>query len=129
MTNTDVQQRNALAERTGLINPGFLWRMSSGHTIAPAEMRTSHLFHTVRMIWNNKMPEAAQTCEYFRRYCFGDQYPDSYMVDAIRCMVPELFNRGDLTLSERAEIQKMIDWLYNRPDDLMFSDVKSLTSN
>ncbi len=76
----------------------FLWRDSAGTFHNPEQMVDRHLFFTVRMIWNNFMPEAARIVgdgETPRLYRFGSYYSKRYMLTAIRAMVPLLLKRYD----------------------------------
>ena len=73
----------------------FKWRTKNGKFITPSEMTTSHLFFTLRMIWNHTMPEDAKLRPY-THYSFGVRYPREYMIDAIRALTIELAARNDI---------------------------------
>jgi hypothetical protein len=65
------------------IVPGWAWREHSGKLTRPSAMRTGHLFNTLKMIWNNRMPEQCRVGEFVRLYSFGPNYPDEYLAHAV----------------------------------------------
>lgn len=89
------------------------WRSAGGEKRRPADMATSHLFHTFRMIWNHSMPF---TVGNVKRYRFGPSYTAAYMADAIRFIGAELARRDDLTAQQEAELAMMADFFRNRLD-------------
>ena len=70
----------------------FKWRDRKGNMLSVLEMKTSHLFYTLRMIWNHTMPQDAiiPSCNMYR---FPEFYTECYMKQAIRNIMPVLFSR------------------------------------
>lgn len=89
---------------------GWRWRSNGGELHAPAEMATRHLFHTLRMIWNNVMPEEARV-GFVKLYWFGPQYTPRYLREATLHIGRELLGRPDLQPEWRAQLDRMADWL------------------
>jgi hypothetical protein len=86
------------------------WRTKGGESyLLPQEMATTHLFYTLRMIWNHTMPKPAQLPG--GRYEFGPHYTDAYMKQAIAQLTPELARRRDLPADLQRQLKHMIDWL------------------
>jgi len=75
---------------------GFVWIGKGGVPYLPVEMETSHLFFTVRMIWNHSAPENMKIKPY-KRYLFGPTYTNEYMLSAIASLLRELCRRDDMT--------------------------------
>lgn len=86
------------------------WRSNGGSQHYPADMETRHLFHTLRMIWNNVMPEAAWVGR-IKLYSFGPTYTDQYMREAVLNIGRELMSRDDLRPDWRAQLDQMAAWL------------------
>lgn len=76
----------------------------------PQEMATSHLFFTLRMIWNCKMPVAARLPP-VNLYNFGPTYTDEYFKTAIAHLYVELCNRNDLSQEAKRGLEHMHAWL------------------
>lgn len=88
----------------------FRWKPRQEPEIAVADMSTRHLFFTVRMLWNNFMPDPARVGD-VRLYRFGSHYTREYMADAIRAMVPELERReANLHDDWKQQLSKMRGW-------------------
>jgi len=92
----------------------FRWRMRDGEMIQPSEMRTTHLFYTLRMIWNNSVPEHARVGR-VKMYHFGPTYTTDYMREAVKSMGKELAERTDLPGSMRMELETMAGFLRRAP--------------
>lgn len=73
-------------------------------------METRHLFFTVRMIWNHRMPAVARSANYIQ-YTFQPVYTSVYLAQAIRMMIPELMKRGDIQPDWQAEIDRWLVYL------------------
>jgi hypothetical protein len=73
-------------------------------------MRTGHIFYTLRMIWNNRMP-AHMSVGKVRRYAFGPFYTRDYFAQAIVALGRELMRRPDVRASWRDELDQMHRWL------------------
>lgn len=90
------------------ISQAFQWRMHGGDIISPADMATSHLFYTVRMIWNHRMPVQYRfaNCKVWEL-----RYSTPYLLEAIRIMLWELSTRDEKDLSplQRTQLQCMIE--------------------
>lgn len=77
-------------------------------------METRHLFHTLRMIWNNFMPPEKRVGA-VRLYSFGPHYTQAYLADAIARIGQELLGRSDLRASWRAELDQMATHVRGAP--------------
>ena len=88
----------------------FKWRTAGGKEfLKPSDMTTQHLYSTLRMIWNHKMPEAARMYPYIEHE-FSAYYTDKYMKLAIRQLALELATRR-LTKGMKEGLEHMIRWL------------------
>lgn len=81
----------------------------------PSQMATSHLFNTISMIWNHSMPSEYQTHNYIR-YSFGVRHTQSYMMRAVRVMLPILLEREDLSAFQKARLDYMRNCLLRNPN-------------
>lgn len=98
----------AIKPITKEVSQAFQWRLHGGDIISPADMATSHLFYTVRMIWNHRMPGSYR----FPNCKAGDlRYSSLYLLKAIRIMLWELSTRDekDLNALQRTQLQCMIE--------------------
>lgn len=86
----------------------FLWVDQTGQQWPPELMETRHLFYSLRMIWNHRMPEEAKLHPYKQ---YDLRRSDKYLRDAILALTKELATRSDLTDEWRADLQHMINWL------------------
>jgi hypothetical protein len=86
----------------------FQWRMHGGEIVSPVDMATSHLFYTVRMIWNHRMPGPYRfpNCKQWEL-----NYSSVYLLKAIRVMLWELSTRDEKKLNalQRTQLQRMIE--------------------
>ena len=83
----------------------FKWRSAGGRKYNPSEMETKHLFYTIRMIWNNFMPNPVPDNPKF--YVFGPTYTKPYMQDALISLGLELSKRKDID----DKFMKQILWM------------------
>jgi len=88
----------------------FKWRQKGGEFIYPSKMKTRHLFHTLRMIWNHKMPECAKITPY-NQYEFSAYYTDEYLKKSIFHLSQELGKRNDMTSIQKYELGQMVAYL------------------
>lgn len=100
------------------------WRDRLGNAHYPHEMETRHLFHTLKMVWNNFMP-AHQRVGSVKLYRFGSAYTEDYLRDAVMQIGSELFRR-ELTAYQRQILEEMAAWL--QPTDPMSSQSAKLPS-
>lgn len=97
------------------VSKDFKWRSSSQGDIPMSQMKTGHLFNTVRMIWNNFMPLEATVVadgETPRFYTFSARrHSKTYMLEAIKHGVRVLSERwGQLNPSQQEQLRRMADW-------------------
>lgn len=92
----------------------YRWRTSGGVFIAPKNMETRHLFHTLRMIWNNSMPKHMHVGRNIKYYSFGGFYTEEYMMRSVYHIFHELTKRNDLTEEQIRELELMYSFLYSR---------------
>ena len=95
----------------------FRWKDRSDTLHDPKNMKTRHLFYTLRMIWNHSMPCAAKLLPY-KAYSFAPYYSREYMVSAVRALVVEISNREDIRPDWQGQIDHMIAWLSTKQIDM-----------
>lgn len=104
-----------LAKQMGVqVDPNYRWKMAEvngGDHLRPSEMRTSHLFNVVKMIWNNKMP-AHMRIGSVKLYRFGPSHSDEYLKTSICHIMAELMQRSDLTREQVEMLRVMHEHLY-----------------
>ncbi len=59
-------------------------------------MGTTHLFHTIKMIWNHSVPEELKYKPY-KKYRFGKFYTKEYLLKVLPDMLHEILKRPDIT--------------------------------
>ncbi len=82
----------------------FRWATAEGCYLLPSEMDTLHLFHTVRLLWNHTVPEAAQLKPFREWHLTLDS---DEREEAMREMLAELGRRVDksaLTAAQQGEL-------------------------
>ena len=102
--------KQALENRNTKLLDIYVWRQRGGEFFRPQDMATRHLFYTLRMIWNHKMPDEAKLQPY-NQYAFGRFYTDDYLKLSIKHLSIELGKRKDLTDIQRHELKQMLDYL------------------
>lgn len=88
------------------IDTTWKWRTRDNTLIAPAQMRTGHIFNTLRMIWNNKLPDYMRVGD-VRLYKFNSFYTDEYMAQAIIHLYDELLTRNNVTVEQQRQLAEM----------------------
>lgn len=106
----NLTKRREVQTERGLMDVGnFLWRTKdSGQYLRPCIMKTSHLFFTLRMIYNNTVPEIYRHPP-VRLYTFDSFYTKEYLTLAVIAMLMELSNRNDMTAYFKRALQFMKD--------------------
>lgn len=82
------------------------WRDRDGNMWSVKDMRTSHLFFTLRMIWNNTLPAYMHVGD-VKLYRFGAFYTDQYMVNAIIHIYDELTTRNNVEYGHQLQLAEM----------------------
>ena len=82
----------------------YTWRDQKGQHHRPEDMSTSHLFNTLKMIWNHSVPAERQV-KPFRQYPFGPFYSQEYINESVKMLMRELVNRTDLDHLQEAVMQ------------------------
>lgn len=96
------------------LSQNFEWRDRAGKFHKPADMTTSHLFFTVRIIWNHTVPNELRITPY-RKYTFDhDIYTTEYMKNAVYFLTKELHTRNDLTPHFQLCLNKIYDIVCKR---------------
>jgi hypothetical protein len=104
-TNYPLILRTFIERRTE-IDTTWRWRDRHGERHAPDQMETRHIFHTLKMIWNNMVPREYHVGHNVRLYNFGPHYTKDYMVQAVYQMGHQLAKRS-LT-AEQMEIMRQM---------------------
>ena len=81
----------------------FKWKDRNHNFHSPQDMETTHLFYTLRAIWNSYVPLPWRLPG--RLYEFGNFYTREYMLTAIKALSKELFTRKNLP----ADLQGQLD--------------------
>ena len=87
---------NNLSKHTKNKLTHFMWKDSKEIFYRPEDMKTKHIFFTLRMIWNHAVPKDMQILPY-KKYSFGSFYTKEYIKRAIKDLLSELSKRDDLT--------------------------------
>lgn len=96
--NNLVRSKSLLkSNNSKAVTKEFEWRAKTGVFYAPRNMKTSHVFFTLKMIWNHSTPEHMHIVP-FKSYRFSDYYTIGYMTKAVRHLSKELAKRSDLSL-------------------------------
>lgn len=94
-----------LKENNTLSADTFEWRMQDGSLIKPKAMRTTHLFYSVRMVFNALVPPDYRIPG--KIYTLSTHMPPGYWRAAVEIMLKELAKRRDLSPVFKAELIKM----------------------
>lgn len=88
-----------------LVGP-YVWTTQTGERIPVTKMRTTHVFHSIRMVYNNTCPKGWQTRNEFKRYILNR--PVEYWREATAALMEELATRKDLTPGQLRELAVMV---------------------
>lgn len=88
----------------------FLWRDRTGLMHYIDDMSTTHLFYTLRMVWNHSMPKEMHIGGNTQKYVFTNFYTSQYMMQACFYIILALNNRTDLLYKLQKEFQQMKDY-------------------
>jgi hypothetical protein len=91
----------------------YRWKTQDGFYLKPSDMRTSHLFHTVVMLWHHHMPVEAWLYNH-KRYHLGRRFTHEYVEISLKVLIPELFTRDNLTEFHKKTLIKMNEYLQSR---------------
>lgn len=96
--------------------PTWRWRDRNGRWLFPSDMETRHVFHTIKMIWNNFMPEHMAFRD-ARHYYFGPTYTMQYLKEALINLWAELETRKNLEPLWIRQIEIMRRWIQGMSKD------------
>lgn len=82
---------------TTTVDKPFVWVTQDGEEMRPSEMKTTHLFYSLRMIWNHTAPPALQLPG--GRYNGPQHWPIARRRAAVAALLDELTRRDDLPVS------------------------------
>jgi hypothetical protein len=106
MANELVKRQPVQFTFKGELDSGFKWRDQYGSFHRPCDMVTRHLFHTLRMIWNNFMPAHMRVGRVYL-YKFKPFYTRRYMAQAVLAIGRELEGRNDLNPQQEHQLWQM----------------------
>lgn len=87
----------------------FVWTTQNGEELEPRQMRTSHVFYALRMIFNHTVPAPWRIPD-CKKYNGPGDWPIAYRKQAIFAFVDELTRRwGELTPGQLAQLQHIAD--------------------
>ncbi len=81
------------------------WLTHDKGSIKPKEMATTHLFNTIKMIWNHTVPEDMKLKPYKKYKIDTRVYTHSYISQILRLLLQELSTRSDTELIMRDMIR------------------------
>lgn len=82
----------------------FRWRTNDGDILTPAQMDTSHLFNSLRMVFNHTVPEDLRLVPYREWKMNSD---GASRLRSLEVFMSELKGRDDVTEGQRAQIAHM----------------------
>lgn len=91
------------------VDHSWRWRSGDGDLWDPKDMETRHAFYTIRMIWNNSVPEHMRVGE-VRLYSFPKFYTPSYMRAAVIRVGAELLTRKDMRPEWKKQLEEIASW-------------------
>lgn len=106
--------RRKQAEDSLVLPKELRWTTQEDLKIKPVDMRTSHIFHTVVMLWHHRMPSDAILYQH-KRYRLGELFTEDYCKIFIKVFLAELAVRQDLTDYMLSILQKMQAYLKANP--------------
>lgn len=98
------------------LTPTWRWRDRNGRWFFPSDMETRHVFHTIKMIWNNFMPDHMAFSD-ARFYHFGPTYSLGYLKMALVNLWAELEKRNNLTWGQLNQLEIMRRWMRGMAKD------------
>ena len=99
-------------------DPGYQWRDRNGRLYSPGDMETKHVFHTIKMIWNNYMPRHMAFWD-ARFYHFDVEiYSKPYLAAALVNLWPELMKRS-LSPEQWKDLETMNEWMRKMREGLV----------
>ena len=93
------------------ITTPFLWRTHGGVRLLPSEMVTTHLFNSLRMLWNNLCPVGLKVAD---TKSWRLNMSPAYMRQAVKAFTAELATRADLT----SDMLTTIAWMAQHANKL-----------
>lgn len=87
------------------------WKTQDGLHLAPSEMKTSHIYHTLCMLWHHTMPADAELHPH-TRHRLGSRFTEAYTRVAVRILLVELLARDPLPVLYLTKIQQMFAYLH-----------------
>lgn len=90
------------------VDSNFRWVCMDTRIMRPCEMKTSHLFNAVKMIWNHKVP-AAWRIQPYTEYKGVTRWGKRETTWAVTNLMNELMNRSDLTEGMIDALKKMAE--------------------
>lgn len=74
----------------------FCWRQQNGNFIPVEQMDTSHIYHTIKLIWNFYCPTEFEIPIASKYTEFGSYYTLAYLCEAIKALCDEFESRTDI---------------------------------
>lgn len=96
----------------------FQWKDRHNNYHYPKDMKTSHLFYVIRMIWNHSVSNQYKV-DMPQEYIFGSFYTNDYMREAFKNIFTELMTRNltEYMISTLSKIQTLVH-LINGPKQI-----------
>jgi len=104
------------------VDPNFRWVCMDTRVLTAGEMKTSHLFNALKMIWNHNVPEECMIQPH-TEYRGARNWPKGHRKFAITNLYNELMNRVDRTVGMNTALATMQEHL-RKWGDKMLEDKK-----
>lgn len=95
---------------TGRPAPGFIWHGNDGD-YHPDSMSSRHLFNSLRLVWNNSVPDAMRVGRYVKRELNHSVFTKKYIVAAINSLIHEATLRPGKADGVDNPVEAMLDKL------------------
>lgn len=86
----------------------FIWKTKDGRLLKPADMDTTHIFNTIKMLWNHTAPESMKIQPYIF-YADISSWSHDKIRDAVINFAGEIINRKDLTIKQKSDFEIMLN--------------------
>lgn len=90
------------------IDPNFIWQTQEGKLVRVQTMMTSHIWNSLKMIWNHRVPVQCRIIPFKHYGKIGPQHwKKKHARYAIKNLFNELMNRNDITPFVKESLKKM----------------------
>ena len=83
------------------------WKTSAGSSTELTDMETSHLFYTIRLVWNSFMPRPLSVGTYKAVWFNTELYTSKYLTKLLPALYKELLARDNITDRHKQQLEDM----------------------